>query len=122
MSPFVREPRDPRRAIALSIVVLNLETTLVTRRRRSLRIAFFLAIAFFVYLLWRDFGAARDRDLADRARVRLLRRRRARSSSTSAGQLVGGSHGRDALAVRRRARALRAFAMWRTWRDQRTAD
>jgi len=42
-------------AISLVIVVLNLETTLITLNV-VLRIAFFLAIAFGGYLLWRDFG------------------------------------------------------------------
>lgn len=39
--------------IALAVVVLNLYTTVVAIGM-LLRIAFFLAIAFFVYLIWRD--------------------------------------------------------------------
>jgi hypothetical protein len=42
-------------AISLVIVVLNLETALVTANV-LLSIGFFLAIAFGAYLLWRDFG------------------------------------------------------------------
>jgi hypothetical protein len=42
-------------AISLVIVVLNLETALVTAAV-LLKVAFFLAIAFGAYLLWRDFG------------------------------------------------------------------
>jgi hypothetical protein len=42
-------------AIALVVVVLNLETALSTAAL-LVRLAFFLAIAFVAYLLWRDFG------------------------------------------------------------------
>ena len=42
-------------AISLLVVVLNLETALSTAAL-LVRIAFFLAIAFVVYMLWRDFG------------------------------------------------------------------
>jgi len=42
-------------AIALLVVVLNLETSLATAAL-LVRVAFFLAIAFAAYLLWRDFG------------------------------------------------------------------
>ncbi len=41
--------------IAALIVVLNLETSLTTAGL-LVRVAFFLAIAFVVYMLWRDFG------------------------------------------------------------------
>jgi len=42
-------------AIALLIVVLNLETSL-TVAAALVRLAFFIAVAFVVYMLWRDFG------------------------------------------------------------------
>jgi hypothetical protein len=42
-------------AIALLVVVLNLETSLATAAL-LVRVAFFLAIAFAAYMLWRDFG------------------------------------------------------------------
>jgi hypothetical protein len=42
-------------AIALVILVLNLQTTLSTAAL-LVRVAFFLAIAFAAYMLWRDFG------------------------------------------------------------------
>jgi amino acid transporter len=42
-------------AVAAIILVLNLETALSTAAL-LVRVAFFLAIAFVVYLLWRDFG------------------------------------------------------------------
>ena len=40
-------------AIALAVVLLNLYTAVIAIGM-LLRIAFFLAIAFFVYLMWRD--------------------------------------------------------------------
>jgi hypothetical protein len=42
-------------AIALVIVLLNLETTLITAAI-LLRIAFFITAGIVAYLLWRDFG------------------------------------------------------------------
>ena len=42
-------------AIAVLIVVLNLETSLATAAL-LVRVAFFLVIAFVAYMLWRDFG------------------------------------------------------------------
>jgi hypothetical protein len=42
-------------AIAALIVGLNLETSLTTAAL-LVRVAFFLAIAFVAYMLWRDFG------------------------------------------------------------------
>jgi prepilin signal peptidase PulO-like enzyme (type II secretory pathway) len=39
--------------IALTVVVLNLYTAVIAIGM-LLRIAFFLAVAFFIYLLWRD--------------------------------------------------------------------
>ena len=41
--------------ISLLVVVLNLETALSTAAL-LVRLAFFLAIAFVAYMLWRDFG------------------------------------------------------------------
>jgi len=41
--------------VALLVVVLNLETSLVTAGL-LVGVAFFLAIAFVAYMLWRDFG------------------------------------------------------------------
>jgi hypothetical protein len=42
-------------AISIVIVVLNLQTSLDTAAA-LVRVAFFIAIAFFIYLMWRDFG------------------------------------------------------------------
>jgi hypothetical protein len=54
MSPFLRN-LGILALISLAIVALNLETSLVTASR-LLSIAFFIAIAFVLYMLWRDFG------------------------------------------------------------------
>ena len=42
-------------AIAVAIVLLNQETSLVTAAI-LLRVAFFIAVAVAAYLMWRDFG------------------------------------------------------------------
>jgi hypothetical protein len=54
LSPFARGMLIIA-AIALVVVVFNLETSLSVVAA-LVRVAFFLAIAFVVYLLWRDFG------------------------------------------------------------------
>ncbi len=54
LSPFARGMLIIA-AIALLVVVLNLQTSLVTAAL-LVRIAFFIAIAFVAYMLWRDFG------------------------------------------------------------------
>ena len=54
ISPFVRN-LGILALISLAILLLNLETSLVTAAI-LLRVAFFIAIAFVAYMLWRDFG------------------------------------------------------------------
>jgi uncharacterized membrane protein YgdD (TMEM256/DUF423 family) len=54
LSPFARGMLIIA-AIAVVVVVLNLETSL-NAINALVRVAFFLAIAFTAYLLWRDFG------------------------------------------------------------------
>ena len=54
ISPFVRGMLIIA-AIALVVVVLNLETALSTAAL-LVRLAFFLVIALVVYMYWRDFG------------------------------------------------------------------
>jgi amino acid transporter len=54
ISPFVRNLAILA-LISAVIMVLNLETSLVTAAI-LLRFAFFVAIAFVAYMLWRDFG------------------------------------------------------------------
>jgi hypothetical protein len=100
--------------IALVVVVLQLEATLVALTI-LLRIAFLLAIAFFVYLVWRE----RRSDIAAWPA-------RARVSFYGAAALIvadlavdwyGGAHGLQILAFVA-VLAICAFAMWRVWRDQ----
>ena len=54
ISPFMRGMAVIA-LIAIAIVVLNLQTSLSTAAA-LVRVAFFLAIAFTCYMLWRDFG------------------------------------------------------------------
>jgi small-conductance mechanosensitive channel len=102
--------------IVLVVLVLRLETTLIAIGM-LLRIAFFLAIAFFVYLLWRE----RRAEIANWSA-------RARTVFYGAALLIvadlalffwGGAPGRDAFAFVV-VLLLCGFAMWRTWRDQHT--
>ena len=99
------------------IVVLNLYVALAALFLLA-RIAFFLAIAFFIYLLWRE-RRERHRTLADAGEARVLRRRaadrrrdRLRTSSTVRPAWT-------ALAFLL-ILGLCGFAMWRVWRDQHT--
>ncbi|MGH3130146.1 MAG: hypothetical protein ACRDNX_04960 [Gaiellaceae bacterium] len=106
--------------IALVIVVLQLYQTLVALGI-LLRIAFFLAIAFVLYLLWRD-----------RMRHEIETwSRRATTVFYGAAALIlvdlgvffwpddRPTAGFDAIAFLA-VLALSGFAMWRVWRDERT--
>ena len=102
--------------IALIVIVLNLYTALATAAV-LLRVAFFLAVAFFVYLLWRE----RREEIGGWST-------RARTVFYGAGLLVvadlgvyfwRGVPGYDALAFVA-VIAFSGFAMWRVWRDERT--
>ncbi len=103
-------------AVAGAIVALRLQTTLSALYVVA-RIAFLLAIAFFVYLLWRErrseistwpgraqavFYGAAILIVADIAAISLTR-----------------ESGLDAVAFVA-VLAASGFAMWRTWRDQHT--
>lgn len=102
--------------IALVVVVLQLQATLQALLI-LFRIAFLLAIAFFVYLLWRE----------RRAEIGAWPKR-ARTVFYGAALLAvvdlgvdwyGGAHGLQVAAFL----AVLAgcfFAMWRVWRDQHT--
>jgi len=101
-------------AIAVVIVVLSLQPTL-TALFLLVQIAFFLAIAFFIYLVWRE----RRADIA-------MWPRRAYSAFYGAAILavvalavyfVRGANGIDAVAFLV-ILALCIFSMWRVWRDQ----
>ena len=109
--------------IALVIVVLSLEETLVALSM-LLQIAFFLAIAFFVYLVWRE----RRGDISTwsrRAQVvfygaaLLIVANLAAAFYRGGGSLFGGLAGFDAIAFLV-VLVLAGFSMWRTWRDERT--
>lgn len=103
-------------AIALVVLLLQLEATLVALTI-LLRVAFILAIVFFVYLVWRE----------RRAHIATWPLR-ARVSFYGAALLIvadlgadwyGGAHGLELLAFIA-VIAICGFAMWRVWRDQHT--
>jgi hypothetical protein len=103
-------------AIVLVIVLLSLENTVISLLLIA-RIAFFLAIAFFIYLLWRE----RRSDIGTWSA-------RARFAFYGGALLIVGSlgmffftevSGRNALAFFL-ILGLCAFAMFRVWRDEHT--
>jgi small-conductance mechanosensitive channel len=101
-------------AIALVIVVLQLESTLVALGLLA-RIAFLLAIAFFVYLVWRE----RRSDIAvwpRRASVAFYGAAILLVADIGA-YIYGGAEGLQVLAFVA-VLAGCAFAMFRIWRDQ----
>jgi carbon starvation protein CstA len=102
--------------IALVVVVLQLESTLVALGI-LLRIAFILAITFFIYLMWRE----RRSEIATWSM-------RARVTFYGAALLIvvdigvnwyWGAPGLQLLAFLG-VIVLCLFAMWRVWRDQHT--
>jgi hypothetical protein len=103
-------------AIAVAIVLLRLEVTLVALLIVA-RIAFFLAIAFFVYLMWRErreeIGqwSVRSRVVFYGAALLLV--------ADLGANWYGGAHGVQILAFIA-VLVLCGFAMYRTWRDQHT--
>ena len=102
--------------IALTIVVLNLYTALASLYAIA-RIAFLLAIEFFIYLLWRE----RREDIGtwpDRARFAFYGGAVVIVATISA-FIVFGATG-IAAAAGLLAIIISALAMFRTWRDQRT--
>jgi uncharacterized membrane protein (DUF4010 family) len=97
--------------IALVVVVLNLYVALASLFLIA-QIAFFLAIAYFVYLLWRD----RREDIETwptRAKFALL------IVVAIGAFILDRPAGLPALAFVLIV-GISAFAMWRTWRDQHT--
>jgi CDP-diglyceride synthetase len=113
MNPFVRGLLLVG-AVALVVVVLQLQATL-TALFLLAQIAFFLAIAFFVYLVWRE----RRDDIETWSR-------RAKVAFYGAALLIvadlaafflGRPSGRDALAFFL-VLIICGFAMFRVWRDQ----
>jgi small-conductance mechanosensitive channel len=102
--------------IAVTIVVLNLYTALASLYVIA-RIAFLLAIAFFLYLVWRD----RRDDIATwprYARLALYGGALLIVADVAAFSLVGAS-GMAAVAFLL-VIGICGFAMFRVWREQRT--
>ena len=113
MNPFVRGLIVVA-LIAVVVVVLQLQATL-TALFLLAQIAFFLAIAFFVYLVWRE----RRSDIeswSTRARVAFYGAAALIVVDLAAFFLTSPS-GRDALAFFL-VLIICAFAMFRVWRDQ----
>ena len=102
--------------IALVVVVLQLQATL-TALFLLARIAFFLAIAFFVYLMWRErrseIGTWSTRSRAVFYGGALL------IVADVAASIAFGITGPDALAFFL-VLCFSGFAMWRIWRDEHT--
>jgi uncharacterized membrane protein (DUF4010 family) len=102
--------------IALVVVVLQLQATLSALLILA-RIVFILAIAFFIYLMWRE----RRGDIAQwplRARVAFYGAALLAVADLGA-NWYGGAHGLQVLAFVA-VLVLCGFAMFRTWRDQHT--
>ena len=103
-------------AIAGVIVVLDLEQTLVALGLLA-RIAFVLAIAYFIFLTWRE---RREGISLWPQRARWVFYGAAVVAVADVGLYwYGGAVGYEVLAFVA-VLALCGIAMWRTWRDQRT--
>jgi hypothetical protein len=102
--------------IAGVVVVLQLQATLVALLIVA-RILFVLAIAFFVYLMWRE---RREEIGAWPLRARIVFYGAAILAVTDLGlNWYGGAHGLQVLAFVAVLVGC-GFAMWRIWRDQHT--
>jgi hypothetical protein len=102
--------------IALTVVVLNLYTALASLQVIA-RIAFILAIAFFVYLLWRE----RREEIAmwpGRARFAFYGAAIVIVATITSFVVFGASGAAAAAGLL--AIVVCGFAMFRVWRDQRT--
>ena len=100
--------------VALAIVLLRLEVTLVALLIVA-RIAFVLAIAFFIYLMWRE----RREEIGQwslRARVVFYGAALLAVADLGA-NWYGGAHGVQILAFIA-VLIFCGFAMYRVWRDQ----
>jgi hypothetical protein len=103
-------------AIVVLIVVLQLEATLAALVIIA-RVAFLLAIAFFIFLMWRE---RREEISAWPLRARLVFYGAALLAVADlAVDWYGGAHGLQILAFVG-VLVLAGIAMWRTWRDQHT--
>jgi phage shock protein PspC (stress-responsive transcriptional regulator) len=102
--------------IAGLVVVFQLEQTLVALSN-LVRIAFFLAIAYFIFLVWRE---RREGISMWPLRARWVFYGAAIVAVSDVGVYwYGGAVGLQILAFIA-VLALCGFAMWRTWRDQHT--
>jgi small-conductance mechanosensitive channel len=103
-------------AIVAAVIVLNQQNTVVSLLILA-RIAFFLAIAFFVYLLWRE----RRSDISTwPGRAQFAFYGGALLIVAALGMFFfSGVSGRNALAFFL-ILGLSAFSMFRVWRDQHT--
>jgi len=102
--------------VALVVVALQLQLTLVALFLIA-RIAFMLAIAFFVFLMWRE---RRDEISEWNTRSRVVFYGAALAIVVAVGAYVlHGAFGLDALAFVL-VLGLCGFAMWRVWRDRHT--
>ena len=103
-------------AIALIVVALRLEPTLAALFLLA-RIAFFLAIAFFLFLMWRE---RRDDIGSWSARAKTVFYGSALVILAAIGSYFWhGLPGYDALGLIG-VLACAGFAMWRVWRDEHT--
>jgi fucose 4-O-acetylase-like acetyltransferase len=103
--------------IALVVVVLQLERTL-TALFFLARIAFFLAIAYFLYLMWRD----RREEIAmwsNRSRVVFYGAALLMVVNVAARFFTPVGNGWNLIAFLA-VFVLGGFAMWRVWRDEHT--
>ena len=103
-------------AIALVIILLNLYVALASLFLLA-QIAFFLAIAFFVYLLWRD---RRDDIETWPARAKVAFYGGAVLIVVAIALFILDRPAGFAAMAFLFTLVLSGFAMWRTWRDQHT--
>jgi hypothetical protein len=103
--------------IAIVVVVLQLEATL-TALFLLARIAFFLAVAFFVYLMWKerrsdiDMWSSRSRTVFYGAALLIV-------ADVAASIIRGFASGLDSLAFIL-VLGLCGLSMWRVWRHEHT--
>ena len=103
--------------IALVVVVLQLQATL-TALFLLARIAFFLAVAFFLYLMWKerrsdiDMWSGRSRTVFYGAALLIV-------ADVAASIVRGIGSGLDSLAFIL-VLGLCGVSMWRVWRDEHT--
>jgi hypothetical protein len=116
MNPFVRGIAIVA-LVAVVVVVLQLQTTL-TALFLIARIAFFIAMAVFVYMLWRE-RRTEIGEWGTRAQATFYGAAALLLVDVGWFVLGGGHAGLDALAFFL-ALAAGGFAMWRVWRDEHT--